>query len=323
MTLRLIQRRDRGQQGADNGSGTHLELPAGAHEAAFVSAGTVCRGWQFVPQQEPARATLVMAHGLGGTIDGGLIDFARRLSRSGIRVVGFDYRYFGRSNGKPRQLITVDNQLTDWSAAIAFAQRLDPPAPLVLWGTSFSSGHVMHIAARRHDIAAVIAQNPMLDGRASVLATLRRDGLKPTLRLALSAIEDSLRGLAGIDPLRLPIVAEPGGHAALTAPGAVDGVLSFAEPNFDNSMSARVLLTLSLYRPLKRAGRIRCPVLLQLCLRDTVTPIAPGYRAAAKLGARAVVKTYDCGHFDIYQGQAHEALVADQLAFLDQLLGRE
>ncbi|ERL52076.1 alpha/beta hydrolase [Halomonas huangheensis] len=318
MSQRVIQSKsalsDEGEAGDQD------DLPEGALNVAFSSKGTVCRGWHFAPTQQPAHSTVLMAHGLGGTIDGGLVDYARQLSRAGYRVVAFDYRYFGRSDGKPRQLLTVGDQLADWTAAITFTQRLDPSAPLVLWGTSFSSGHVASLAARREDIAAVIAMNPMLDGLSSVLAKLRESGWMPVLKLTLGAFEDYLRGLVGIAPKYVAIVGEPGDLAAMTAPDAEQGVTRFAADNFVNSMSARMLLTLGLYRPIRRAGRIRCPVLLQLCLRDSVTPVAAAYRTAARLGRRATVKTYDAGHFDIYQGELQEAFLHDQLIFLERAL---
>lgn len=296
------------------------DLPEGALDIAFISAGTICRGWHFAPCRESARATLLMGHGLGGTIDGGLIDYARQLSRAGFRVLAFDYRYFGRSGGKPRQLLTVGNQLADWSAAISFAQRLDPSAPLVLWGTSFSSGHVTSLAARRHDIAAVIAMNPMLDGMASVFARLREGGWKSMLTLTLAALEDQLRGWLGITPRYVAIAGQPGELAAMTAPDAEVGIANIAADNFVNRMSARVLLTLGMYRPIHKSRRIHCPVLLQLCLHDSVTPITAGHRMAAQLGHLATLKTYDSGHFDIYQGELLDAIARDQIAFLERVL---
>ncbi|QEM80365.1 alpha/beta hydrolase [Halomonas binhaiensis] len=318
-----------GHSAGDSDDGTQLPLPQGAVEIAFSSAGTTCRGWHFppagfAPQEDAidssALATLVMAPGLGGIIDGGLPGYATRLSQAGYRVVGFDYRYFGRSNGKPRQLLTIRDQLKDWAAAIAFAQHLSPASPLVLWGTSFSSAHVMTLAAEHHDVAAVIAQNPMLDGMASVWAKSKHDGPGSILKLSQVAIEDWLRGRVGMQPRYIPIAAEPGQLAALDTDDALEGITALAPETFDNRMSARVLLTLGLYRPIRGVHRIRCPVLLQLCLRDTVTPIAPGYRAATRLGNRATLCTYDAGHFDIYEGNLLDAVVSDQIAFLDRVL---
>lgn len=290
--------------------------PMEMSEIAFVSAGTVCRGRLFTPRGEEGRATLVMAHGLGGTLGAGLVGFAERLSQAGIRVVAFDYRFFGQSNGKPRQLVSIQDQLTDWQAALTFAQRLDPKAPLVLWGTSLSSGHVLTLASELPNIAAVIAQNPMVDGWTSILAQWRSVGLSQTLSVAKAGLEDLARGWFGRDPLVIPIAGESGRLAALTTPGALSGLQSIAPEHFVNAISPRVLLSLGFYRPVRRVSRIRCPVLLQLCLRDAVTPVEAGYRTAARIGALATVKTYDVGHFDIYRGPAFQDVVMDQLYFL-------
>lgn len=91
-----------------------------------------------------------MAHGLGGVRQMRLDTFAERFSAAGYRCLVFDYRHFGASAGEPRQLLSVRRQLEDWRCAIAYARQLDgvDPERIILWGTSFSGGHVIRIASR-------------------------------------------------------------------------------------------------------------------------------------------------------------------------------
>ena len=50
---------------------------------------------------------IVMAHGLGGTRRMRLTAFAERFVAEGYACLVFDYRYFGDSEGQPRQLLDI------------------------------------------------------------------------------------------------------------------------------------------------------------------------------------------------------------------------
>lgn len=56
---------------------------------------------------------IVMAHGLGGTRRMRLTAFAERFVAEGYACLVFDYRYFGDSEGQPRQLLDIKSQLED------------------------------------------------------------------------------------------------------------------------------------------------------------------------------------------------------------------
>ncbi len=92
---------------------------------------------------------MVLAHGFGALKEGGPIRTAERFAAEGFAGLAFDYRYFGESGGEPRQLLDVKRQLEDWRAAIAFARTLDgvDGERIGLWGSSYSGGHVMALAA--------------------------------------------------------------------------------------------------------------------------------------------------------------------------------
>ena len=95
----------------------------------------------------------------------------------------FDYRHFGASSGEPRQLVDIRRQLADWRAAIGFARGLEgvDPRRVALWGTSFSGGHVVQVAAGDDRVAAVVSQAPFTDG----LSTIRSGGVAAALRLTV------------------------------------------------------------------------------------------------------------------------------------------
>jgi uncharacterized protein len=289
-------------------------------DVEFDSRGVRCRAWLYAPHGETTPAPcIVMAHGLGGTRGSGLEPYAIRFAAAGYAVLLFDYRHFGDSDGAPRQLLTVDRQLDDWRAAIAYARSLPDVDPLriALWGTSLSSGHVLTIAAEDKGVAALSAQNPMTDGLAAVMQLIRHAGFWSVLRLVALAIADLIRGLLGLSPVMIPIVARAGVLAPLSGDKAFEGYVALACPRWCNEMSARMALTLALYRP--KAQNLRCPALIQACMMDTAVS-APAAVAFAERAGAELRQYAQMDHFDIYVGQDFERAVGDQLEFFGRTL---
>lgn len=260
-------------------------------------------------------ACIVMGHGFGGVRAMGLDDYALRYQEAGFAVLVFDYRHLGESGGEPRQLIWIPRQLEDWSAAIKYARGLKEidPARIALWGTSLSGGHVILTAAKDRKIACVVAQCPGLDGRASAHMAFERGGLN--FRLLMHGQRDLVRSWLRLSPHKIPIVGRPGSIACLTAPDAYDGFATMAPESFINEVCARIVIRADKYRPIKYAKDVRCPVLLQICAHDSVTPKSAADETIKMLGNYAEVKTYPIGHFDIYSGDNFEKSVSGQIAF--------
>jgi len=64
----------------------------------------------------------VLANGFTGTQDTPAIQaIAHEFTVNGFTALTFDYRNFGESEGKPRQLISIKGQHKDIHAAILFA----------------------------------------------------------------------------------------------------------------------------------------------------------------------------------------------------------
>ena len=261
-----------------------------------------------------------MGHGLGGIRESGLAAYAERFAQAGFPSLVFDYRHFGDSQGEPRHLGSIPRQLEDWRSAIQFARQLPGVRQVALWGTSFSSGHVMVVAAGDPEVVAVIAQNPMLDGRSAFLQAAGRVGPWMVLRTTAVALLDTLGGLFGRLPRLIPIAAAPGSLGFLTAPDSLAGYLALSPAYARNELAARLALATASYRPVKYAHLVRCPVLLQICERDSVAPPAAALATAQMLGSRARVESYPIGHFDIYFGEHFERAVGEQIHFLRQCL---
>ena len=125
---------------------------------------------------------------------------AERFAAEGYAGLAFDYRYFGESGGEPRQLLSVKRQLEDWRAAIAYARTLDgvDAERIGLWGSSYSGGHVMALAADDPSIKAAISQSPHTDGIKTLLA-LGPGGA--CARLTFAGLRDLAAAALGREPL--------------------------------------------------------------------------------------------------------------------------
>ncbi|MGI8904732.1 MAG: alpha/beta hydrolase [Solirubrobacteraceae bacterium] len=287
-------------------------------EVSFDSGGERCAAWLYRPPR--ATACVVLAHGWSAVREQRLEAYAERFAAAGLAALAFDYRHFGASGGEPRHLLDIPRQHEDWRAAIGYARALPgiSAGAVALWGTSFSGGHVIKLAAGDARIAAVVAQVPFVDG----LHTMLRQAPGHALRLAVEGLRDQAGALAGRSPHMVPSVGPPGSTAYMTSPDAEAGMAAITPPGlaWRNATAARVGLRLGFYRPTRQASRVRCPILFLLADDDVITPPDLAARAAAR-APRAEVRHYPGGHFDPYIGELFERMVADETEFLVRQLG--
>jgi pimeloyl-ACP methyl ester carboxylesterase len=264
-----------------------------------------------------------MAHGFGAVRAMRLDAYAERFAQAGFAVLLFDYRGFGDSDGEPRRVLSVPMQQQVCRAAVAEARTLPgvDTSRVIAWGTSFAGGHVLHLAAEDHDLAAVVAQVPHVSGPAAV----RSVPVRVSVRLIVAGLRDAIGAVFGRSPHRVPAVGRPGEIAMMTAPDAwpLARRLAAADlPRFDreNSVAARIALWMATYSPGRRANRITAPTLVQIALKDIVTPVKVAKKTAARIPG-AEVKTYDCSHFEPYLDPYFDHVVGDQIDFLTRTLG--
>ncbi|MDP9189613.1 MAG: alpha/beta hydrolase, partial [Actinomycetota bacterium] len=246
-------------------------------EVEFTSQGETCAAWHYVGQGigfegGAGRPCVVMAHGIGGTRDSGLEPFAEAFADAGLEVLLFDYRGFGASTGEPRQVGWPPRHRDDYRAAVSFARGIDAvdPERIVLWGTSWSGGHVIYVAAGDPRIAAVISQTPDVDGIQALLEIARNGEPRQLLRTTAEALKDGLGALWRQPARTIPIVAAPGELGMLTTEESKPGYEAIAGSSWRNEITARALLYEGLNRPITKMHELRCPVLVQIADRDSV-----------------------------------------------------
>lgn len=290
-------------------------MSAARIDVSFPSGDDRCAAWFYPAASGEPAPILVLAHGLGGTRELRLDAFAERFQEAGYAALVFDYRHFGSSSGEPRQLLSIRRQRDDWAAAAEFARTLDgvDPARVVLWGTSFSGGHVIRTAVRDQRVAAVIAQCPFTDG----LASMRRINPRTSMRLTVRALRDLAAMALRREPVTVPLTGRPGDTALMTAPDVIAGYRALIPEGHTirESVAARIALAIPFAFPGRSAAKLTCPALFVVCDSDTVAPARATVRHVRK-APRSEIVHYDEGHFDIYVGEPFERNIADQLEFL-------
>jgi uncharacterized protein len=275
-------------------------------DIVFGSGADSCAAWLYPAAGGEEAPVIVMAHGLSGTRRDRLGPFAERFAAEGIAALVFDHRGFGDSGGEPDHFDPA-RQLVDWRAAIAFARSLPEvdASRVATFGSSMGGGNALAAAAGDPAVAAAISQVPFLD----IVRQAHRSSHLVTARTVVAA----LRGR------HLPAVGRPDEPAFINAPGGEEGwrrvVASGENSRWRNRVSSRWLLGRP-YRPARHAAKLHCPWLVCVGEADRVARPGPAI-AAARRAPLAELRTYPgVDHFDIYDGPQHEAVVADEVAFL-------
>ncbi len=223
------------------------------------SEGTRMAGDLYAPRALAADATLpaiVMSHGWGGT-KALLASVASRLAAEGYLILAFDYRGWGESDGKLvvqgdmpnrdadgivtvrareiRNVVDPIDQTVDIQRAFDFIEgepNVDTTR-LGYWGSSYSGGHAVWVAAHEPRAGCAVGQVAAADSRS--LAAVSWAGQDIAEHARLQAIR---RARGDIDPLPQGTDKAPN----LNGWAHLDKVLS--------------------YNPVDDAGRITIPLLV-------------------------------------------------------------
>lgn len=281
----------------------------------FESRGLRCGARLFLPpggSRPPP--VVVMAHGFAAEQTFRLPAFAERFAAAGLAVLSFDYRNFGASQGEPRNLVDPGRHVEDWTAALAFVRGLRQVdgTRIGLWGSSFSGGHVLVVAAGDGAVRAVVSQVPFVDG----LATAAALSLRQSLTGLFHGLVDLAASLFG-QVHCVPVVSDPSRFGLMNTPDAKQGYLALVPEgsSWQNRAPARVVLKTAAYRPVAQAARVRCPVLVICAERDALIPARAVRRCATRIPS-CRLEALPVGHFDVYLGECFEEVVRMETEFL-------
>jgi fermentation-respiration switch protein FrsA (DUF1100 family) len=272
-----------------------------------TSDGTILRGWHYPAKGRTGPVpTIVMAHGFSAVKEMYLDCFAEVFAAAGLACLVFDNRGFGASGGTPRQEADPLQQIRDYRDAITFAQSLpgSDPARIGVWGSSYSGGHVLVVAATDRRVTCVVSQVPLVSGHRNVRRTVRAD-----MVAAIQAMFDADRAAryAGQPPAMIPVVAQdPTGPAALAS---ADSYKWFTEtqaaraPAWRNEATLKSVEMYTDYEPGAHIGYISpTPLLMLVADNDVVAVTDLAFEAYGRALEPKHLVTLKGGHFDAYTG---------------------
>jgi fermentation-respiration switch protein FrsA (DUF1100 family) len=271
----------------------------------FDAEGTTLRGWFYPADGSSGTApTIVMAHGYSAVKEMYLDSYAEHFAAGGLNALVFDNRNFGASDGEPRQEIDPWTQVRDYRHAITYATTLPETdgTRIGVWGSSYSGGHVLVVAAIDRRVKAVVSQVPLVSGHDNLRALVRADFLDG-FREQFDA--DRLARFHGDPPAMVPVVAEdPLAPSALPTPDSwqwFNETSKTRAPSWKNEVTLRSVEMLAEYEPASYIAHIAPTPLLMLPARnDVLTPTELAIGAYEKAREPKKLQLLPGGHFDAY-----------------------
>ncbi len=171
-----------------------------AHDEVFLEAseGIRIHGW-FLPAPRPRspRRSVLVCHGNAGNISGRLDRVALLQGRLGVDVFLFDYRGFGRSEGRPSEEGTYRDALAAYRYLID--ERGIGAQRLLLFGESLGAAVAIELALRE-PAAALVLEAPFTS-----IADMARVAY-PFLGPFTSLVRTRYDNLAKIPGIALPLL---------------------------------------------------------------------------------------------------------------------
>lgn len=252
-----------------------VDLDFARHDVEFSSCGATLRGALLLPKTEGPLAAIAMAPGMSGVKEGSIMKYAEFFARGGFAVLAYDNINFGESGGEPRQEVDPALQRRGYRDAITFL-TLRPEvdaARIGIFGTSYSGGHVLEVAAHDRRVKCVVSQIPAMSG----FEAFRR-GVRPDARAAFLAMQDQDRTarFGGAAPMMVKAVSDdPTEFCAMQGRASFDYFMEQARiaPNWKNELTLR---SFDLYRAVNNAPFTPwispTPLLMIVALADELAP---------------------------------------------------
>lgn len=243
-------------------------------DVEFQGEGNVnLRGWLFRPAGQGRWPAISMCHGFAAVKEHRLELFARAFAEAGFVVLVHDHRGFGASDGVPRQDIDPWAQIWDWRRALSFLEtRPEVDAERIgIWGSSYSGGHALVLAAADRRVKCVVSQVPTISGFEQSRRRLSPDATPGYLNTLTDDLREQHRGAS---PRTLAIVsADAGEMAAYRSPDAIAFYgQDLQGARWENSVTLRSTFAARMYEPGVWVSRISpTPLLMVVATQDGLT----------------------------------------------------
>jgi uncharacterized protein len=266
----------------------------------FESQGTTLRGWLYLPDPDgpvrPPYAGVVVTSGFASVKETfGHHDYPDVFCRAGLAAVVYDHPCCGASDGLPRQELDPVAQQRGYRDAVTFL-ALQPEVDgerIGIWGTSYSGGHVLAVAAADRRVRAVVAQAMTVSGHAN---TIRRNSPDGLVALRRRFAEERLARMSGAEPATVQAFADESDSARFTR--------SLPEEQRRNWRNEITLLSWEMYDEYEPAAFIDrispTPLLMIVPTGDTMTPAEDALGAYQRALEPKALVLIPGGHYAVY-----------------------
>ncbi len=297
-------------------------VPNCREDIEFEVEGLKIKGWFYSPNNKKSPC-IVMNHGFCGTKDFILEDFALRFIEEGYRVLTYDFRYFGESEGLPRQWHCGKFQYEDQKAAVAYARTREDvfEDKVIIWGTSGGAPYGVSLAGEDPTLAAVIAQVGSYNHKEDNQLFIDEVGWWHFLRLIPHAQRDKGRARFGLSEHIYSPYGRPNTFSFINLPGAFNGIEELAKESntFKNEICARVAFMPHAPDPMNTVSKIKCPILFVVATEDNLVSQTSHKALLDDLGQKGKEVLLPYNHWQVYKDEAFEENIREQIEFLKQI----
>ena len=243
-----------------------------------------------------------MAHGFSGVKEQGLPQVAERFVAAGFVTLVFDYRFFGDSEGEPRNQLFPLEMVEDYRNAITWVseQKEVDPRRIGIWGTSYSGGLVLYTGIFDRRVKAVVAQVPAIFS----------PGYRHAMNPAQWDTEDDLLLQDRIERYRngainyVKVVAPEGEPCMFPWKEAYDFFMSTKEfaPNWRNQLTMESREKIREFDTISSVHLLSpTPLLLITAENDSLVPYDTIMTVYNKISEPKAIANLPITHFDIYR----------------------
>lgn len=292
------------------------------HDVTIPVPGADLAAWWFQPTTQGPWPAVVMAHGFGAVKEMFLDRFAERFAGAGLAVLVFDHRGFGDSGGELRQEADPEQQARDYRHVVTWLRTQLQVARerIGLWGTSYSGGQVLQVAAQDRRIRCVVAQVPIISGSEQ----LRRRTPPDQLQAVHEGFADERDRLAaGQAPTWRALIPEANGPSPVYH--SREAVAFYGQgpeltPTWSNRVTLSSVAMSAEFEPGAHIQRISpTPLLMVVATHDTITPTDLALAAYERALQPKQLVLLSGDHFTPYQREFEKACSAALAWFLRHL----
>ena len=265
-------------------------------DVEFVSEGTTLRGWLYLPEPADGQAphgAIVVTCGFASVKETfGHHDYPGVFCRAGFAVLVYDHANCGTSEGLPRQELDPILQQRGYRDAITFlaAHPSVDPDRIGIWGTSYSGGHVLAVAAVDRRVRAVVSQAMTISGHGN---TIRRNTPEGLAGLRRRWAQERLDRMAGAPPTMVQAFGDDSDSVRFNR-----SLPEECRRNWRNEITLRSWEMYDEYEPAAFIERISpTPLLMIVPTADSMTPAEEALAAYGRAREPKALVVVPGGHY--------------------------